>query len=70
MPAQSNERRFNFTEAAVAALPPAPQGKRLMYYDASVKNLALRVRSQRGYANTIYSLSTYDLDIRLSKVTG
>lgn len=45
MPAQSNERRFNFTEAAVAALPPAPQGKRLMYYDASVKNLALRVSS-------------------------
>lgn len=45
MPAQSNDRRFNFTEATVAALPPAPQGKRIMYYDTAVKSLALRVSS-------------------------
>lgn len=46
MPAANQERKFNFTEAAIAALPYAPKGKRPMYYDASVKNLALRVSSQ------------------------
>jgi len=46
MPAPKRERKFNFTEAAIAALPYAPKGKRPMYYDAGVKNLALRVSSQ------------------------
>lgn len=51
MPAQQNQsRKFNFTEASVAALEYAPAGKRLMYYDTGVKNLALRVSS----ANKIY----------------
>ena len=52
MPAQIQERKFNFTEASVAALPYAASGKRLMYYDASVKNLALRVSSK----NKVYYL--------------
>lgn len=46
MTAANQERKFNFTEAAIAALPYAPKGKRIMYYDASIKNLALRVSSQ------------------------
>lgn len=52
MPTQPKERKFNFTEAAIAALPYAAPGKRPMYYDASVKNLALRVSAQ----NKIYYL--------------
>ncbi len=52
MPAQLNERKFNFTEASVAALPFAPNGKRIVYYDSYVQNLALRVSS----ANKIYYL--------------
>lgn len=52
MPAQPKERRFNFTEANVAALQFAPQGKRIVYYDNGVQNLALRVSS----ANKIYYL--------------
>ena len=39
------ERRFNFTEAAIASLPFSQPGKRLVYYDTAVKNLVLRVSS-------------------------
>lgn len=52
MPRSPKERKFNFTEAAVAAIPYAAPGKRPIYYDASVKNLALRVSSR----NKVYYL--------------
>jgi len=35
--------KFNFTEAAISALPHAEKGKRYMVRDAATKNLALRV---------------------------
>ncbi len=52
MPTMITERRFNFTEAAVAALPFSPLGKRFMYYDTAIKNLVLRVSAN----NKIYYL--------------
>lgn len=45
MPTIITERRFNFTEAAVASLPYAQPRKRLLYYDTAIKNLVLRVSS-------------------------
>lgn len=50
MPAHSNDRRLNFTESNVSSLPLAAPGQRVMYYDTTVKNLALRVSSK----NKIY----------------
>ncbi len=52
MPTMITERRFNFTEASVAALPYAQPGKRLLYYDTAIKNLVLRVSAN----NKIYYL--------------
>lgn len=52
MPTIITERRFNFTEAAVASLPYAQPRKRLIYYDTAIKNLVLRVSA----SNKIYYL--------------
>lgn len=40
---QPTKTRFNFTEAAIAALPFADKGKRYIVYDTGTKNLILRV---------------------------
>jgi integrase len=48
------EKRLTFTKAAIDALPPAPSGKRVYYYDTKAKALVLAVTDKGTKSFIVY----------------